>query len=279
MPELLPLKKDKYANWFLELLSRFPSRESILSADKQDLTAIPHLTAAKSSTICTALENSIGAPHNEYTSIAIGQQAQDIQHLEKKIKMLKNKLLDLASDKVKQDIEILKSIRGLADDLSVGIIMEIGDIRRFDKANNLVAFWGINPTLKQSGDKNYKVGMSKSGSRTARAIMFLAAKNVVMHSTYFSTLYHKQRKNGKNHYDALGVVMSKLTRVIYGMLKNKKKFDGDVDLQNQMKMKKENSKEHDKEKTERRYQKKKSTQAPVSMVQRRKRQQKQTVLN
>lgn len=279
MPELLAMKRDKYHNWFLELLSRFPSRESILSADSQDLVAIPHVTLRRANTICAALENSVGAPHDQCISIAISQQAQDIQHLEKKIKMLKNKLLDLANKEMKQDIEILKSIRGLADDLSVGIIMEIGDIGRFDKANNLVAFWGINPTLKQSGDKNYKVGMSKSGSRAARAIMFLAAKNVVMHSPYFSTIYHKQRNKGKGHYDALGVVMSKLTRVVFGMLKNKKKFDGDVDLQNQMKMKKQNSKEDHKDKTERRYQKKKSTQAPISMVQRRKRKQKQTVLN
>ena len=138
-----------------------------------------------------------------------------------------------------------------------------------------MAYWGINPTFKQSGDKHYYVGMSKEGSPAARSALYNAAKNVVIHEPYFKTIYHKNRKKGKSHNDALGVVMNKLTRVLFGMLKSMKDFDAGVDTFNQLKKETSLDPTHKllvdgNESGERRYQKDYES-TPVSWKQKRKR--------
>ena len=283
MPELLSLKGDKYPNWFLELLIKYPNREAILSADNEEVISIPYLTQERANLIYSELENSIGDSADEYTSIAISEQARDILELKKKTTRLKKQLLDLAEKEkgLQQDIKIVTSIGGIAEDTAIGFLMELEHWERFEKAKNLAAFWGMNPTIKQSGDKTYYVGMSKDGSSSARAIMFTAAKNVIRHEPYFANLYHRQRNNGKAHYSAVGIVMTKLSRVLYGMLKSGKKFESSIDIANKEKeifknSKKNKQQQNSSSKGERRYQNKKSK-APVSMTQRVKRKQEQNV--
>ena len=288
MPELLSIKGDKYANWFLELLIRYPSKEDILSTDNEDIISIPYLSQSKANVIHSELENSVGTDGDDYMKIAIREQALDIQQLQKKIDRLKKELVEKAKQEksLKEDLIIVTSIGGIAADTAIGCLMEIGNVNRFEKGKSLVAFWGMNPTIKQSGDKSYYTGMSKDGSSSARAIMYMAAKNVVRHNSYFANIYNKKRNQGKSHYSAMGIVMTKLTRVIYGMLKHRKKFDSDIDHANIEKLKAKESKKKKQKKNskniaskgERRYQDKQST-APVSMTQRVKRRQEQNVPN
>lgn len=284
MPELLSLKGDKYPNWFLELLIRYPSREAILSSDNEEFIKIPYLGQAKANKIYAELEESVGTSADEYMSIAISEQAYDIQQLQKKINRLKSKLVSMGKkeEQLAEDLTIVTSINGLGEDTAIGYVMEVENVNRFEKGKSLVAFWGMNPTMKQSGDKTFYVGMSKDGSSSARAIMYQGAKNVIRHEPYFANIYHEKRKQGKSHYSAMGIVMTKLTRVIYGMLKNRKPFESKIDMANKAKVvnknskKKINGKNNIANKGERRYQDKQNK-APVSMTQRVKRRQEQNV--
>ena len=286
MPELLTIKGDKYPNWVLDLLIRYPSKEDILSADNEAIISIPYLTQTKANKIHAALEHSVGTSADAYTKIAIKEQAQDIQQLQKKISSLRKQLVELAKKEkgLESEMEIVTSINGIAEDTAIGFLMELENVNRFEKGKSLVAFWGMNPTIKQSGDKTYYVGMSKDGSPSARSIMFNAAKNVIMHEPYFATIYHQQRNKGQSHYSAVGIVMTKLTRVLYGMLKSGKKFESNIDKANQEKVVNKNSIQkreknnniYTSSKGERRYQDKKSK-APVSMTQRVKRKREQNV--
>ena len=63
----------------------------------------------------------------------------------------------------------------------------------------------------------------------------MAARNVVIHNEYFKDYYAKQRAKGLVHTAAIGVVMNKLLRVVWGMLKNNQSFDSKGDLANQQK--------------------------------------------
>ena len=286
MPEILSIKGTKYPNWFLSLLIKHPSRKDILSADNEGLISIPHLTQTKANLIHVELEDSVGEKGDEYSSLSIRELATDIQQLKKKINRTRKEFLKLAKKEkgLKKNIEIITSINGIAEDTAIGCLIELGKVSRFEKAKNVVAYWGINPTFKQSGDKKYRAKMSKDGSSSARSVMYIAATNVVRHEVYFSNVYHSQRRKGKSHYSAIGVVMSKLTRIIYGMLKSGKPFESSIDLENQKKVSNKNSKKKNQvkedkslgSKSERRYQDKQKK-APLSMTQRVRRKQEQSV--
>ncbi len=279
MPELLSLKGEKYPNWFLEMLIQYPSKESLLKAGKEGLMKIKCLRASKAEAIYEALLNSIGNIKSDLLSLAIKEQAQDIMDLSKKINRLKKHLLEVLEqdEKSKEDIEIITSIKGVAEDSAVGFLMEMGAIERYEKGRHLVAYFGIHPTLKQSGDKTYKPRMSKYGSSNARAIIYMMAENVVQYSPYFQNFYYKQKLKGKKHRSAIGVVMSKLTRILFGMLKTREKFDPGVDICNQELKKNVNIiKVEAKSKLERRHQKE-YNKAPISARQETKRRREQNV--
>ena len=274
IPELLSFKGDKYSQWFLELLKRYPSREEILEAGIEGLIKIKYITSTKAEQIIKALNRSVGASMDAYTKIALVEQVSDILQLSKKIDRLKAQLCQLAQEPLKEDIELLCTIRGIAQDSAISLLIELEDVNRFEKASSLPAFWGVNPTIKQSGDKTYYTGMSKAGSPTARATLFTCAKNAVIFEPYFQAIYHKHKAKGHTHYQAVGVVMSKLARVIVGMLKSKTAFDAGVDVYNQEK-KTTTTNCVVSNKRQRRYQEK-SLNAPISNKQRKKRKQEQS---
>ncbi|MBK9734695.1 MAG: hypothetical protein IPO92_06910 [Saprospiraceae bacterium] len=67
--------------------------------------------------------------------------------------------------------------------------------------------------------------MSKKGSSKFRGALYMVAKNSVMYSDYFKEIYASKRAEGKAHNFALGVVMNKLVRIMYGILKSGIPFD------------------------------------------------------
>jgi len=166
LPELLTIKPEKYTNWFLDLLMAYPSKKAILSAGIEGLTKIKYLTKEKAEELISSLQTSGRATSDPITMLTIESMATDIQNLTKKIKKLRASLAEQCreSEQMSKQIDIICSIGGIAVDTAVGFLLEMVDIKRFEKAGNLVAFWGINPCFKQSGDKSWKSKMSKQGS-------------------------------------------------------------------------------------------------------------------
>ncbi|UUZ81185.1 IS110 family transposase [Paenibacillus sp. P26] len=49
------------------------------------------------------------------------------------------------------EVELIKSIPGIGDKLAAAIVAEIGDIRQFQEAKQLVAFARLDPGIFSSG--------------------------------------------------------------------------------------------------------------------------------
>jgi len=70
------------------------------------------------------------------------------------------------------------------------ILTEIGDIRRFKHLSALVAFAGIDPSAKQSGEFNSAHSqMSKRGSPYLRHAISLTASTYSFHDSPLNTYY------------------------------------------------------------------------------------------
>ena len=77
----------------------------------------------------------------------------------------------------------------------------------------------------------------------------MSSLTAIRYSDLFKRIYANARAKGKNHFNAMGVVMHKLLRVIFGVLKHKLPFDADKDADNQHKAK-EKQKEKETEATQ-----------------------------
>ena len=134
------------------------------------------------------------------------------------------------------DIEIMKyyeqfdcylhTIPGIGIIGAATILAEIGDISRFKNSSALVAFAGIDPTVRQSGEFNSTHNhMSKRGSPYLRHAIFLAATTCSFHNSPLNAYYKKKRDQGKHHLTATGAVARKLTTIIYAVLRDSKPYE------------------------------------------------------
>ena len=120
----------------------------------------------------------------------------------------------------------LTTIPGVNVITAVKILAEIGDISRFKNSSALVAFAGIDPTVRQSGEFNSTHNhMSKRGSPYLRHAIFLAATTCSFHNSPLNAYYKKKRDQGKHHLTATGAVARKLTTVIYAVLRDSKPYE------------------------------------------------------
>ena len=68
-----------------------------------------------------------------------------------------------------------------------------------------------------------------------RATLYMCAQTAVLHDVHLKAIYHRHRSKGKNHKQAIGVIMHKLLRIIWGILKSEKPYEAKVDEANQSK--------------------------------------------
>jgi transposase len=131
--------------------------------------------------------------------------------------------------------DLVTSIPGIGDVLGSVILAEIGDISAFrrkpgdrstsDAMHRLLAFAGLDPRVRSSGQWTGKVRMSKRGSRALRTAIWRAAF-VASRDPAFAAMYHKHRVIMKQHQKiALSHVARKLVQAIYGVLRYQKPFD------------------------------------------------------
>ena len=119
---------------------------------------------------------------------------------------------------------VIKTIPGIGNLNGAMIIGEIGDISRFEKPCQLLAYAGLDPSVYQSGKFTAaRTRMSKRGSKLLRYALINAAWQLTLHNETFKAYYDLKVSQGRRHYNALGHVAHKLVRVIHKMMETVKK--------------------------------------------------------
>ena len=65
-------------------------------------------------------------------------------------------------------VTALQALRGVALAVAAGVMAEIGDIRRFDNPRQLMAYLGLVPGERSSGERRRPTSITKAGSIVAR---------------------------------------------------------------------------------------------------------------
>jgi len=162
--------------------------------------------------------------------ITIGTAAFTIQlrQLLEMIELLERQLIELETE-IEQYLGKLDTpittCPGVGNVLGAVILSEIGDISRFRESKKLVAFVGIDPSVRQSGEfVGTQNKMSERGSPHLRRAIWLAATVAAFHDPVLSAFYQKKRTEGKHHYTAIGAAARKLTFIIYAVLRDNKPY-------------------------------------------------------
>lgn len=117
-----------------------------------------------------------------------------------------------------EEVALIQSVRGVGFRSAFAIWSEIGDVRRFSSAKQLVAYAGLDPRIRQSGHTlNSQGRLTKRGSPHLRHALFMAATCARMHDPELKAYYGKKRAEGKKHTVAVCATARKLIHRIYAV--------------------------------------------------------------
>ena len=274
IPSLLPFLPKAWSKYFLNILLQYGSKRSIQLAASHGFKKISRVPKGKAQAIHIALRDGIDMKETPEMIVSIiRSKARQILALQEEISALEKMLCQMAPI-AEKNVELLCSISGMGRVPATILLCYIEDVDRFDDAKSMAAFFGVQPRVKVSGDGTVRIGMSKQGNGLVRRTLYLLAFRTISNEPYLKSIYTKFRQQGMVHDAALGVLMHKLVRVIYGMLSSGTTFDPGVDQLNQVdpRTKEETNtlEQPVKEDPKRRFQAK-TLDAPLSNRQRRKR--------
>ena len=233
MEQIFPEYEKQFSSLWMStsmgILEKYLTPENIENAPIDELFEIikdkshNRLTRAKAISIKEAAADTFGIKiAQDAFSFQLKQLIDRMNFLDKQIEALDCQILEYYE---KFDC-YLHTIPGIGIIGAATILAEIGDISRFKNSSSLIAFAGIDPTVRQSGEFNSTHNhMSKRGSPYLRHAIFLAATTCSFHNSPLNAYYKKKRDQGKHHLTATGAVARKLSTVIYAVLRDNKPYE------------------------------------------------------
>ncbi|EMU52661.1 IS110 family transposase [Clostridium butyricum] len=237
---------DSTSNTSLEILSNYPTPKSVINAPKEDVIKILIEKSKKGVTwseniylklISIAKEaNIIGVPLSGL-AIKISSSLVLIKAFESQIEDLLNEINTLIEssefpESIKENIELINSIPGIGRLTAITLIAEIGDIDGFIKPKHLVAFFGIDSSVNQSGKfLGDQSKISKRGTRIGRRALYAVALASIRRSRAGIPInkvlleYYQVNLKGKKAKVALVAIMHKILNYIFAVLRNQTPFE------------------------------------------------------
>jgi len=245
-PGFLDIFSNPFGKTALAVLRAYPSPKSIRDADVNVLIDLisknsrksPEWASKKVTALLDIAQLASSMP-SEFSLIdskikihldGIESFQKSLQDIEEQLQtMIESADFPVAS---RQHIELLDDMPGIGFITAVTLIAEIGDFSMFKSPKALTAFFGIDPSVNQSGkftgDRNK---ISKRGTRFGRRVLFTAAMasirttrkgeaiNPILREFYTNKCVNKKKKV------ALVAVMHKLLHYIFAVLRDGKPFE------------------------------------------------------
>ena len=231
-PEYSSLFSNIYGVASKELLSKYPLPEDMLSIPAEKLGNLLYecskgrLGINKAEEIQSRARESFGIKFAKRSfSFQIKQIISQISFLEEQLKEIEIEISCLLED----ICPVITTITGIGSVLGASIVSEIGNISRFERANQLVAYAGLDTRIKQSGDFSAtNTKLSKRGSPYLRRSIWLTATVAAFKDPALSIYYQGLRARGKAHGTAIGAVARKLTNIIFAVLRDQKPYTPNI---------------------------------------------------
>lgn len=231
-PEYSDLFSDTFGVTSKEFLSKYPLPENMLEVSTKELTSLLNKASKgrfgieKVQEIKEYATKSFGISFAKETfSFQIKQIINQISFIESQLKELEKEITNI----LKTLNSEITTITGIGDILGASILGEIGDISRFEKASQLVAFAGLDVAINQSGEfTGTEMKITKRGSPYLRRSIWIAATIACFKDPVLSVYYKKLIDRGKKHLTAVGAVARKMCNIIFSVLKNKKPYTPNI---------------------------------------------------
>ncbi|MFA5732352.1 MAG: transposase [Acidithiobacillus sp.] len=117
------------------------------------------------------------------------------------------------------------SIPGIGENTTATLLAFISPFERFCSAKQLVAYAGLNPRIRQSGQWAGKSPIAKTGNVLLRKALYMPALTAKRYNPVIMAFCSRLLARGKRPMQAIIAAMRKLLHIAYGVLKSGQPFD------------------------------------------------------
>ncbi|SNV42212.1 transposase [Streptococcus acidominimus] len=239
-PEIEKLLSTPTGEQYWNLVTAFPSKEYVLALDINKLensvrySTSKHISDKRVSALAEKLQNlakqSYGAVKKTSPMLEeVRYYGKELLRLSEQRQTVLDQMVELAQPL--PEYEILLSIPGIAETTATSIIGELGDIRRFQSANQINAFIGIDLRHYESGNFLAKEHITKRGNPYARKILFKCIHNMASAShtnpCHIADFYEKRKRQSQTTSTKPHTIASihRLIRTMYYLITHNKLYD------------------------------------------------------
>jgi transposase len=229
-PEFAQVFKDPAGKTALAVLSTCPTPTVIAGMTAEGFVdtiksgvLMPRLKLRKLRALHYAAQSSIGVQvGTQSVSTELALLAQRLRLNAEQVDEMARLLVNLME--AIEDSQYLLSIRGISYISVAGILAELGPLRSYRNAKQLIKMAGSNPIQSESaGKRSSRTPMSKKGRPGLRWCIWQAAISLLRHNDEFRS-WAKERRERPAHAhplkkrEVIGAVGNRLLRVAYGLV-------------------------------------------------------------
>jgi transposase len=165
-------------------------------------------------------------PLSDSDRFIVDQMLIQLSAFEAQLAELKTRLRQFAaagSAAEQRHRQVLQSVTGVGEVTTEVVLAELGDIRRFRSAKQVVAYAGLAPGRRESAGKVRELGITKQGSPLLRWVLVEAAWQAVRRSAHWRGIYQalKQRRGARR---AIVAVARRLLEVLVALLRSGQEY-------------------------------------------------------
>ena len=228
-PEYSSVFSDTFGTTSKQLLEKYSTPDEFSEISTTKLANFIHKISRgrfgreKAELIKAAAHDSVGI------SYAIDTFSFQIKQLIEQIEFMEDQLNEIDAEMAKllaqSEYSVITTISGIGLTLGSIIVSEIGDIERFETSSKLVAYAGLDASVKQSGEFNSTQNkISKRGSPHLRRALWMAAFMSLRSDPALYDYYSRLRARGKSHRLATTAVARKLCIIVWAIMKSKQPY-------------------------------------------------------
>jgi transposase len=230
-PEFNQVFADPTRPTALALLKRYPGAQAIAAAGVETITATLREVAPRNYGRHTAEQLVNLASHSVRSDVATSARVTSLKILCDQLEHTQSNLAHLEDeiDKLLQadpGSQGLRSVPEFGRKMVAVLRAELGDVSRFQRADQVVAYAGMDIEVKESGKWKGQAKLSKRGSGRIRRLLYMTAVRCIrLKDSAFGRYYHRLMARGMQKREALMAVMRKMLLVAYRLLKTQETYD------------------------------------------------------
>ncbi|MGH8560278.1 MAG: IS110 family transposase [Methylococcales bacterium] len=120
---------------------------------------------------------------------------------------------------------LLKTIPGIGEACIAHLLLALSQHHAFTHAKQVVAFAGLAPVLRESGQWRGNTHISKTGDSALRKVLYMPALSAWTHNPIIRAFCVRLKANGKNGKVIACATMRKLIHIAFGVIQSGKPFD------------------------------------------------------